>query len=56
MLRGQDQAGGLVIGISTASGIVIAAHLPCKLGGTGEPQFQLAKSFIEILLLDLFLT
>ena len=54
MSWGQDQTGGLVIGVLTPSGIAIAAHLPCKLGGTGEPRSQLVESSIEILVLDLF--
>ena len=51
---GQDQIGNLVIGVSTASGIATAAHLPCKLSGTGEPRSQFAESPKEILLLALF--
>ena len=52
----QDQTSDLVIGVSIASGIATAAHLPWKLVGTREPQSQFARSSIEILLLDLFLT
>ena len=54
MSWGQDQKSDLVIGISTAGGIATATHLPCKLGGTGELRSQLAKSSIEIFLLDRF--
>ena len=53
---GQDQIGNLVIGVSTASGSATAAHLPWKLGGTGDSQSQLAESSIEVLLLALFST
>ena len=53
---GQDQTSNLVIGVSTARGNATAAHLPWKLGGTGDSQSQLAQSSIEVLLLALFLT
>ena len=53
---GQDQTSNLVIGVSTASGSATAAHLPWKLGGTGDSRSQLAESSREILLLALFLT
>ena len=53
---GQDQTSTLAIGVSTASGIATAAHLPWKLSGTREPRFQFAESSKKILLLDLFLT
>ena len=53
---GQGQTNNLVIGVSTANGSATAAHLPWKLGGTGDSQSQLAESSIEVLLLALFLT
>ena len=52
----QDQTSTLVIGVSTVSGSATAAHLPWKLGGTGDSRSQLAKLSIEILLLGLFST